>query len=527
MRAALAVLLASVPGTCSAGMAVPRLAAPMLPAASMPAPALPLSPSLELSSPSGLPGSGFALPMLSAPAFIRPALSAASPAASHSGFSAPVGGLLAPAPAVRAAAPVVRGRTPVAAGLMRFDARRSEAARGGMRAAGLSSRFSGLFDGTGRFGRGVPAVSAESGKILGRETARRGEAWRHAAFLSPADGAVITYRERNAERSEGAPKVFVGGMGLPDSFESYFETGRAGDSAEYLLTLRGLPPTEWSRTRETFDSDAKDLARMIVLASRETGSGAVELVLHSYSTLVFQRMLQLAGDPGVDRALGLLRGSRVVFIGASTHYGDSETVAGPEYAEMAKQVRAFVNWIDAVDSYGEMLEKAAELNPFLRPQVDGWLMLWGMQRRAALSAASKPGAELLIEHLNEPWSPEIDHIRERILAQTRKVSRLPGWQEAMLRRANDTSLLEFTPGDVERMRELGVRLDVLHAAGDQLIPWVSERLLAEMLGIDAPEELPSPGTVLSDEDGLFRMIIVDGDHYFPLKRPDLLRRLLK
>ena len=40
------------------------------------------------------------------------------------------------------------------------------------------------------------------------------------------------------------------------------------------------------------DSDARDLARMVVIASRESASGKVELALHSFGTLIFQRLLQ-------------------------------------------------------------------------------------------------------------------------------------------------------------------------------------------------------------------------------------------
>jgi hypothetical protein len=71
-----------------------------------------------------------------------------------------------------------------------------------------------------------------------------------------------------------------------------------------------------------------------------------------------------------------------------------------------------------------------------------------------------------------------------------------------------------------------IRLDLVHAAGDQLLNWASAQTLFELLGIPAPDKMPEPGTVLTDPTGRFRAFIVAGDHYYPLKqREDLAARL--
>jgi len=409
-------------------------------------------------------------------------------------------------------------KTPkAAAALEAFTARQVQAVNRGASPASLTQDLSGFFDGFKTPSLSVAAPAAKSAS----------HGWTDGSFSSPADGAPIVYRSRLPVQDSGAaPKIFVGGLGLPDSFETYFRTGDA-ESPEYLLTLRGLFPSAWTRTKEVYDSDALDLARMIVLAARERGSSRVDLVLHSYSSLVLQRMLQLGSDPVVAQALGLLRGARVSMMGATTHYGDSETVAGPEFAEMARMIKNFFVWLDAMDAYAENLEAAARINPLLRPQVDLYMASWRMQREGALNLASRQAADMLIGHMTEPWAPEIDSIRQEILARTQLMTRDPGWQEALLRRAKDTSELEFTAEDVEMMRALGIRLDILYGERDQLVPWISERLLPELLGIETPEEAPPAGTALQSEDGLFRFIVVDGDHYFPMKRPAELRELLR
>ena len=52
------------------------------------------------------------------------------------------------------------------------------------------------------------------------------------------------------------------------------------------------------------------------------------------------------------------------------------------------------------------------------------------------------------------------------------------------------------------------------------------RMLAEWLGIDAPDKPAAAGAVLSDPTGRFRAHIVDAGHYFPLKQPQALAGVL-
>ncbi|MFA6316164.1 MAG: alpha/beta hydrolase, partial [Elusimicrobiota bacterium] len=297
--------------------------------------------------------------------------------------------------------------------------------------------------------------------------------WTPGELRSPADNAVLRYRSRRAPAAGRAPPtVFVGGLALAESYDSYFKTqAAAGD--EHFLWLRGHQPSAWTPTRSVYDNDARDLAAMIVAAARSSGSGKVRLVAHSYGVLVFQRMLQLTEHAEVRQALSLLKGSRVTLLNVTTHYGDSETVAGEEYAQMAKIIRAFIGWLDLMDSQAAFMRKSMEFNPALAPMVLPALMAWEIQRTAALSMASQGAVQQLKDHLAQRWDPSIDSVRRRILRVIGRNSGDPGWQEAFLRRANDTSKLDFKPADVARLRKLGIGLDLIHSKDDQLIPWPS------------------------------------------------------
>ncbi|MBI2363041.1 MAG: hypothetical protein HYV15_06635 [Elusimicrobia bacterium] len=350
---------------------------------------------------------------------------------------------------------------------------------------------------------GVTAKVSPAGSTQGRFQSR--------------DGAAIGYSLRSPAHARGPARVFVGGMTLPESFLTYLDSARS-ERADYTLSLRGLPGTAWSATGNLYDADAYDMARMIVTAARSSG-GRVELALHSYGTLVFQRMLQLRGDPEVARALEALRGGRVTMFAPATHYGDSETVAGPEYADMARAIRTFMSWLDAGDAYMEQWRSLARLNPALLPQALAYEAWWVPQRTAGLALWSKPASDLLLQHLGEPWSPELEPARRALLAESRAHARDAGWQEAALRRANDTSRLDFKAEDAAALRAAGVHLDLVLSSRDQLIPWASARLLPAFFGIDLPGSVPPAGSVYSDETGLVRVLVADGDHYLPLKDP--------
>lgn len=401
--------------------------------------------------------------------------------------------------------------SPFGASLSEFAARLTDASKGGS-ALPASAQAGALFDGARA--AGAPAVSASA---LPRGFAR-GE-------LTARDGARLSFGLRRPAAEAGPARVFVGGMSLPDSFLTYFQSAPSSQ-ADYVLSLRGLPPSAFAPTKEVYDADALDMARMVVTAAQNSPGGRVELALHSYGTLVFQRMLQMRGDAEVDRALAALRGQRVVMFAPTTHFGDSETVAGPEYAEMAKRVKMFVSWLDAGDAYLANWRAMARLNPALIPSVEALAMSWSAQKAAALSMAAKPAADLLQSHLADPWAPELEATRRALVAETRRAATDPGWQEALMRRANDTSKLDFTPADAAALRASGIRLDLVLSRGDQLLPWASQRLMPSLFGIDLPASATEAGGAYADETGRVRVLIADGDHYLPLKNPAAVERVL-
>jgi hypothetical protein len=348
--------------------------------------------------------------------------------------------------------------------------------------------------------------------------------WTSGRFESAAGGQSVAYKRR--ENSAQAPaRVFAGGLALNESFEALLAGGR-GPGHEYFVWTRGHPPTAWTPTAVVIDADARDLARMIVKAAAESKTGKAEVALHSFGTLVFQRLVQLRGEPEIDAALEALRGSRVFLLNATTHYSGSERRAGPELEQMGTATRQFVDWLDMMDATAAEWEAAARLNPFLSPAIQAWLSGWRAQRAQVLSLASAQAASMMKKDLETPWPPEIDAIRRRFLAALERDHRDGGWQEALLRRSADMFRLEFTKKDAAAIREAGIRLELVHAVDDQLLNWGSARALFEVLGIDAPEQAPAAGAVLTDRSGLFRARVVEGDHYFPLKRRDELARIM-
>ncbi|MCX5790310.1 MAG: hypothetical protein NTX64_17655, partial [Elusimicrobia bacterium] len=372
-----------------------------------------------------------------------------------------------------------------------------------------------LFDGA-QILKGVSEAPALP--YWGGVAAKAEDGWTAGTFRT-SDDATLHFKMRQGEPQGKAPTVFVGGLALAESYDSLFERQAKPESDQFFLWLRGHAPSEWKQSKTVFDQDARDLARMIVLAGERSGSSKIDLVLHSYSVLVFQKMVQLHDDAEVAKALALLKDARVILLMSTTHYGDSETAAGPQYAQMAKVIRSLIGWLDTMDSWADFMEASARLNPFIAPQVYTTLAMWKVQREAVLGLASKGAVDELAKHLSEPWDPAIDHIRQDLLKRVASNSAKSGWQEALLKRANDTSLLDFTKADVELIRLLGIHLDLVHAHDDQLVPWVSAKLLFDLLGVPAPNKVPRVGTVMQSPDGLFRVTIVKGDHYFPLKRP--------
>lgn len=352
------------------------------------------------------------------------------------------------------------------------------------------------------------------------------EGWDRGSFES-ADGLTVAYKRREGPAG-AAPRVYSGGLALNESFDPLFAKPGAPARSEYFLWTRGHPPTGWTPTEAPIDGDARDLARMIVLAARESGAKKVELALHSFGTLVFQRLLQLREEPEVAAALNLLSGSRVFMLNATTHYEGSEKRAGRDFEAMGTATKQFVDWLNAMDSVAAAWKRAADFNPFFRdPFTQTMLYLWGHQREQVLGMASKGAADMMRADLKAPWAPEIDAIRRAFLAALARDSQDPGWQESLLRRSSDMFRLEASAADVKVLHEKDIRLELIHSAGDMLLNWASAQTLFELLGIRAPKKTPAPGTTLTDDTGRFRAHIVDGDHYWPLKRRDELAARLE
>jgi hypothetical protein len=252
----------------------------------------------------------------------------------------------------------------------------------------------------------------------------------------------------------------------------------------------------------------------------------VELALHSFGTLVFQRLVQLHEEPEVAAALRLLTGSRVVLLNATTHYEGSERRAGRQFEQMGMATRKLVDMLNMMDEAAETWKAVALLNPFAGPAVEFWMAEYASQRGQLLALASRGAKNMMDKDLSAPWDPAFDSIRRDFIAALQEDSKNHGWQESLLRRSSDMFRLEFTKRDAERIRRLHIHLDLIHASSDQLLNWESARTLFERLGIEAPETAPAPGTVLTDATGRFRATIVEGDHYYPLKRRDDLARRL-
>lgn len=272
----------------------------------------------------------------------------------------------------------------------------------------------------------VPAV--QGAPVV--QTSAQNSRWTNGSFDSPVDGSAIRYKRLAAPAgSRGPSRIFVGGLALA-GFDSLFMTQRPPAADQYFMSLRGHPPSAWSRVQSPLDSDARELARMITVAARTAGNGRIELVLHSFGAMIVQRLAQMREDdafPETRDALRLLRGGRLVLLNATTHFEGSERMAGREFEQMGKATRAFVDWLDVMDASASMMRRIAEtragdspqvrllvaqmreqrrqaaewirrtdayyeawgrlaeMNPFLAPQARAFLAMWRSQRDEALA----------------------------------------------------------------------------------------------------------------------------------------------
>jgi len=369
------------------------------------------------------------------------------------------------------------------------------------------------------------SATAAQSLFDGGRAAAPAEGWTLGAFEGDG-GAPIHYKAR--EGTGGAPsRVYAGGLALNESFEPLFARVEKPKGNELFVWTRGHAPSDWRMTKTPIDADARDLASAVNLAAKNSPGGKVELALHSFGTLVFQRMLQLHEEPAVAAALKALSGSRVFMLHATTHYEGSEKRAGADFERMGQATRTIVDWLNAGDATAELWQATARVNPFLAPAVAAWAAQWTFQRGQLIALASKDAAAMMLADLKEPWDAAVDHIRKAFIKDIKRDSKDAGWQEAMLRRSSDMFRLEFSLDDAARLRTLGIQLELIHGDGDKLLNWESAKVLFERLGIEAPEKAPPSGTVLRDKTGRFRARIVTGDHYFPLKKRDELAALLK
>ena len=471
------------------------------------------------------------LPSLAAPALLAsptlsgaPSLSAPSLAAAPAfapALTVPLAAALAPAPIAAAPALAAAPAAMTAAASALVPDLKSEGKSQAFHNATERAALDHAFDGTGA---ASVLSAAPVPAIVEAAAAPSAAGWSRGSFES-ADGLQVSFKRRAGPVGK-APRVYSGGLALNESFDPLFARDAAPARPEYFLWTRGHRPTGWTATATPIDGDARDLARMIVLAARETGSPKVELALHSFGTLVFQRLVQLHAEPEVAAALRLLTGSRVVLLNATTHYEGSERRAGREFEQMGQATRKLVDMLNMMDQAAETWQAAASLNPFAGPAIEFWMAEYRSQRGQLMAMASQGATNMMKKDLAEPWDPAIDSIRRDFIAALKEDSQDHGWQESLLRRSSDMFRLEFTKRDAARIRRLHIHLDLIHASGDQLLNWESARTLFERLGIQAPENAPTPGTVLTDSTGRFRATIVDGDHYYPLKRRDDLARHL-
>ncbi|HXT02447.1 MAG TPA: hypothetical protein VN915_17370 [Elusimicrobiota bacterium] len=501
-RALAGLLLASaVPVRAQIVMSVPRInAAPSLAAAA----AAPM-----LAAPAALAAPAlFAAPSLAAPSLsAAPALSAMPAALAPSAAFAP-----AAVPAAAAAS------LPAAAALAPAPAAAPQDGPEPRSPESLTAAAAAVFDGAGqKTGVGGPVFAAPGA------ASPDGPGWSRGSFEGEG-GLPVVFKRRSGPAGK-APRVYFGGLALNESYDALFARAGAPARSEYFAWTRGHAPTGWTPTSSVIDADARDLARMIVVAGRETGSPKVELAVHSFGAGVFQRMLQLRKEPEVRKALKLLAGSRVVVMNGMTHYDDVEKLGGPSVEQMAQATKMTVEWLDSWDALARQVE-ANLANPFLAMQAQLWLAGYRFQREQLLSAATKGAVDAMRHDLALKWDPDVDPIRRGFQKALDKDARDEGWQESLLRRSRDAFVLDFKTADAGLLRRIGTRVEFIHSLQDQLLDWQAAQLLFGRFGIATPPQAPAAGAVLSDGSGLFTATVVNADHYYPLKKSaDLAQRL--
>jgi hypothetical protein len=145
------------------------------------------------------------------------------------------------------------------------------------------------------------------------------------------------------------------------------------------------------------------------------------------------------------------------------------------HSHIAESVAAMM---DARKSLADILWDMAKLNPLGIPWTMAWDVLSRMPADMMLSLSAQTISGQIKRALKDPWPPSIEPVRRRILDIVDKSSAWHDWQESTLRRTVEAHTLEFSPGDAARMRDLGLKLDLVIAHDDQVIPWPVQRGLA-------------------------------------------------
>jgi hypothetical protein len=359
----------------------------------------------------------------------------------------------------------------------------------------------------------LPLGPTTSAKILPIAPPAFLDGWQAADLSSALDGTNIRLELRGA-RDCGEALLYVGGLGMADSLRPLADAQLGGAQA-YLL-LRGHQPSGWTRGANVTDADARDLARAVLTAAEQFPRAKLTLVLHSYAGLAFQRMVALADDAEVASALLALRGGRVDFVTTTSRRAGAWLSWGPEHALAAPALDATIKWIDEMDGYSDSLRSLSGWNPLL----SGWTVAWEGARQHAISAITGPLVSGMRGHLDDGWKSGRFGVRAELAARSTQSARDPDWNEAIFRRSHAVSQLDFTPEDAATLRALGVHVRAVVARNDQLLAWHVSQLLLTALGIKSPLLAPPAGTVLRDASGLFEAVIVDGDHYMPVKDPE-------
>jgi hypothetical protein len=388
--------------------------------------------------------------------------------------------------------------------------------------AEAQKREAGTEDSFGRVGRSN-LVGRDVSERFARGAAAGDASWQKSEFASPFDGTSISYKMRKGSSSEPA-RVFSGGLAFNDGYEALFASGPPQAGSEYFMWTRGNAPSGWQPTRSVIDADAHDMAALVTKAAASSETGHAELVLHSFGTLVFQRMLQMRDNPEVAEALKHV--SRVYMIGPATHFDGIEKIAGHAGDQIETGSKTFIATLDMLDANADASKALAKLNPLLAPSIYAGLGVWNVQRKALLEFAAKQAVEMQRNDLSQPWEKATEPFRKQALEIFERNAKDPAWQEAILRRCRDSFVLQMKDVDIDYLHKLGVKVDVVQPIHDQIVPWGGARAVLKLLDIKAPENPPAAGTILKNADGSFRSHIVDADHYWPQKHLSELKDML-